>query len=120
MRKLAIAALTVTLAASACADLGPPRAASGGQAGAAPGQVAVAPNTAPNVVAAGGNQAVPQPPTAATVVGGLVVVGEGSAKVDPDVAYVTTGVQTRARTAREAQDQNTRQIADVLKAIKAL
>jgi len=65
-------------------------------------------------------QVPPVQPTPASYVGGLTVVGEGTAKADPDLAYVTVGVQTRAKTAQDAQAQNTQQMNAVLNAVKAL
>ncbi len=67
------------------------------------------------------NAQVPVQPTAVgSYPSAITVVGEGTAKADPDVAYVTTGVQTRAKTARDAQDQNTQTMSSVLAAVRAL
>jgi uncharacterized protein YggE len=62
-------------------------------------------------------QAAPQP---VPVPSGLSVVGDSTVRAEPDVAYVTTGVQTRAPTAKQAQDDNTKRMTDVLAAIKRL
>lgn len=51
---------------------------------------------------------------------GIVVVGEGEAKLAPDVAFVSVGVQTRAQTAKEAQQQNNATMSALLAAVKAL
>ena len=63
-------------------------------------------------------QVVPQP--AQPVPSGLSVVGESTVRADPDIAYVTTGVQTRAQTAKQAQDDNTKRMTDLLAAVKRL
>jgi uncharacterized protein len=47
-------------------------------------------------------------------------VGEGAALTEPDVAYVTVGVQTRDATARGAQSANGAAVAAVLAAVEAL
>lgn len=51
---------------------------------------------------------------------GIVVVGTGTARVTPDVAFVTVGVRTRGQTAKEAQDANNKTMAAVLAQVKAL
>jgi uncharacterized protein YggE len=51
---------------------------------------------------------------------GLTVVGEGVARGEPDLAYVTAGVQTRAAAAKDAQDENNRLMEAVVARVKAL
>jgi uncharacterized protein YggE len=51
---------------------------------------------------------------------GLTVVGEGIARGEPDLAYVSAGVQTRAPGAKEAQAENDRVMQAVVGRIKAL
>jgi uncharacterized protein len=51
---------------------------------------------------------------------GIVVVGTGTVQVTPDLAYVTVGTQTRATTAKEAQDQNNATMTAVLASIRRL
>lgn len=50
----------------------------------------------------------------------ITVSGQGTVKVKPDVAYVTLGVQTDSKDAKEAQAQNTKLMNDVIEAVKAL
>ena len=131
MKKLAIVGLAM-LATTACAEIGPPRntggAAAQGAAVTGPGSAAPAQAAAPvgrDAAASGAvaSQAPPVPPgpvPAQPVPSGLSVVGEATVKAEPDVAYVTSGVQTRAQTARQAQDDNTRKMNDVLATIKRL
>ncbi len=66
------------------------------------------------------SQVVPVPTPAAGFVRGIVVSGTGRVAVRPDQAVVTAGVQTRAATAQQAQDQNNRLMQAVIDAIKAL
>jgi uncharacterized protein YggE len=130
MRKITIAALTLALATTACAELGPPPRTAAGTApqGAAPAAVpaeaaAPAPRDAAGANVSPSAQAAPIPPAPVPVQpvsSGLSVVGEAIVKGEPDIAYVTTGVQTRGQTARQAQDENTRKMNDVLAAIKRL
>ena len=49
----------------------------------------------------------------------IAVSGVGTIRVAPDVAFVTLGVETRAETAREAQEANAATMTNVLDAIKA-
>jgi uncharacterized protein YggE len=137
MQKIAIAALVLAMA-TACGEIGPPRTAGGTapqSAGAAPvpaqgaapapvqGAAASAPRDAAASSLAANSQIAPVPPgpvPAQPVPSGLSVVGEATVKAEPDVAYVTTGVQTRGQTARQAQDENTRKMNDILAAIKRL
>ncbi|HEY4389814.1 MAG TPA: SIMPL domain-containing protein [Paenibacillus sp.] len=46
------------------------------------------------------------------------VVGNGEIKVKPDVAYLSIGVETQAKTAKEAQSANAAKIAQVSKLLK--
>ena len=48
----------------------------------------------------------------------LAVSGEGVATATPDLARFSTGVVSTAKTAREALDANTKDVADVIAAIK--
>jgi len=59
-------------------------------------------------------------PTGALGAKGIVVVGSGTIQVAPDLAFVTAGTQTRAGTAKEAQDQNNATMTTVIAAIKRL
>ncbi len=61
-------------------------------------------------------QVPPATPTARTI----AVAGEGEASATPDVAYVSVGVQTEGATAAEATDDNSRTLAAVLDAMRAL
>jgi uncharacterized protein YggE len=49
---------------------------------------------------------------------GIVVVGEGTASGSPDIAYVSLGVQSEAKTAREAIDANSSTMTKVIEAVK--
>lgn len=51
---------------------------------------------------------------------GLSVVGDGAIMVDPDLAYVSSGVQTRAATAAEAQASNTQTMNAMIAKIRSL
>jgi uncharacterized protein YggE len=51
---------------------------------------------------------------------GIMVMGEGKASGEPDVAMITIGVETRADTAREAADENNEQMADVMAALQGM
>ena len=53
---------------------------------------------------------------ATTATPGITVTGESTVTVAPDVAYLTVGVQTSARTAREASATNATQVAAVIEA----
>lgn len=48
---------------------------------------------------------------------GIVVVGEGSISVTPDYARISGGVTTRAKTAKEATDANSKQMSAVIAAL---
>jgi uncharacterized protein YggE len=50
----------------------------------------------------------------------ITVVGQGEAKVAPDIAYVNVGVRTREKTAKDAQDKNNQAMAAVIDSIKKL
>ena len=54
---------------------------------------------------------------ATTATPGITVTGESTVTVAPDVAYLTVGVQTSARTAREASATNATQVAAVIDAV---
>jgi uncharacterized protein len=47
----------------------------------------------------------------------IVVVGQGSVQAAPDYARITTGVTTRARTAREAADTNAKTMTALMTAL---
>lgn len=49
----------------------------------------------------------------------FAAAGTGRVSVEPDIAYVTIGVRTEAKEAKEAMDENSRQMNDVLDALKA-
>ncbi len=51
---------------------------------------------------------------------GLVVTGTGQASARPDLAIVSAGVETRAPSAQEAQNQNNQTMQKVIDAIKTL
>lgn len=48
----------------------------------------------------------------------LSVSGQGKVSIKPDMAYITTGVNTEAKTARDAQTQNNQLMAKVTAALK--
>jgi uncharacterized protein len=50
----------------------------------------------------------------------IIVIGEGSVAVVPDYAEVRSGVTTRARTAKEAADANTKAMTAMMAALKDL
>jgi len=49
--------------------------------------------------------------------GRVIVIGEGSVSVSPDHAQITSGVTTRAKTAKEAVDANSKLMAAVIAAL---
>jgi len=51
---------------------------------------------------------------------GIMVMGEGSASAQPDVAMVNIGVETRSSTAKGAADANKEQMADVMEALQSM
>jgi uncharacterized protein YggE len=137
---LASVSLAGLLALSACQTLAPPasgtRPQSPPQSGQAvqPGQpAAVAPAPAPAIAPSGPNDAAvarvaPQAAPAQVIVPpgqmvasptGITVVGDGMARAEPDIAYVTTGVQTRGQTAKQAQDENTRLMNAIIQAVRS-
>lgn len=50
----------------------------------------------------------------------LSVSGQGKVSIKPDMAYITVGVNTEAKTAREAQTQNNQQMNKVVGTLKDL
>jgi uncharacterized protein YggE len=56
----------------------------------------------------------------AVPVRGIIVTGSGQVDAPPDRAFVTAGVQTRGRTAQEAQNENNLTMQAVIAAIKAV
>lgn len=48
----------------------------------------------------------------------FAAAGTGRVSVEPDIAYVTIGVRTEAKEAKEAMDENSRQMNAVLDALK--
>jgi uncharacterized protein YggE len=85
---------------------------------------AVAAPAAPAIAAAGAaavSQAMPAIATPApSTVKGIVVSGTGRVSARPDRATVSAGVQTRGRTAQEAQNDNNQTMQAVIAAIKAV
>jgi len=55
-----------------------------------------------------------------TTIGTISVSGQGEMMVTPDVAYVQVGLETSGTTAKEAQDANAKQFANLSKALKEL
>lgn len=49
----------------------------------------------------------------------IIVIGEGSISVSPDYARITSGVTTRAKTAKDASDANAKAMASVLAALQS-
>jgi uncharacterized protein len=49
----------------------------------------------------------------------IIVIGEGSVSAAPDHARITSGVTTRAKTAKEASDANAKAMAAVLAALQS-
>ena len=122
---LASVSLAAVVALGACQSLAPPART---QPPPQSGQAAVAPaQPVPAVAPAQGEarasamaplQVIPIPPGALNM-SGITVVGEGTVRAEPTIAYVTTGVQTRGQNAQEAQAENTRLMNAVISAIKA-
>lgn len=50
----------------------------------------------------------------------LSVTGKGSMTITPDVAYVSLGVETRAKLAKDAQAENAKLMADIKKQLKTV
>jgi len=51
---------------------------------------------------------------------GIMVMGEGKALAEPDLAMITIGVETRASTAQLAADENNERMADVMEALQSV
>jgi uncharacterized protein YggE len=51
---------------------------------------------------------------------GIMVMGEGKALAEPDLAMITIGVETRASTAQLAADENNERMADVMGALQSM
>lgn len=127
--KSALALASLSIALVGCTTLAPPSTTAQKPGGTTAGVVAaqpapVAPPPAP-ALARGEAQQLPPispvpPPVAGVAAAGLTVIGDGRVKADPDVAYVSAGVQSQGATAREAQDKNTTAMNAVLARIKAL
>jgi uncharacterized protein YggE len=49
----------------------------------------------------------------------IIVIGEGNISVPPDYARITSGVTTRAKTAKDASDANAKAMAAVLAALQS-
>lgn len=84
---------------------------------AAPAGVAGAGASAPAVIRAAPNAATTP---GSTLVNGISVSGTGQIQAQPDEAFVSAGVQTRAQTAQDAQTTNNRQMQAVIDAVKAV
>ncbi|XOS91987.1 SIMPL domain-containing protein [Brevibacillus laterosporus] len=54
----------------------------------------------------------------AQIIRNISVTGVGSISIDPDVAYLQVGVETNAKTAKEAQEKNAKIFAAVEKVLK--
>lgn len=65
------------------------------------------------VLPAGADDAKPAPEAR------IIVIGEGSVSAAPDHARITSGVTTRAKTAKEASDANAKAMAAVLAALQS-
>lgn len=59
-------------------------------------------------------------PSPSDVQTGVMVLGEGKASAEPDVAMATIGVETRADTAQRAAEDNKRRMAGVMEALQSL
>lgn len=106
------------LASVGCASLTPPtpgNPAAGAAISAAPNSGTTARNASEQTM----NQISPEPGTIVAT-SGIVVTGEGEVRASPDIAYLTTGVESRGPTAREAQNANTAAMTAVLDALKGL
>lgn len=51
---------------------------------------------------------------------GIMVMGEGKASAEPDVAMISVGVETRTPTAREAAGENKERMSDVMEALRGM
>src|SRR5687768_7533526 len=117
---LASVSLAAVVALGACQSLAPPART---QPPPQSGQAAVAPAVAPaqgdaRASAMAPSQFIPIPPGGLNM-SGITVVGEGTVRTEPTIAYVSTGVQTRGQNAQEAQAENTRIMNAVIAAIRA-
>jgi uncharacterized protein YggE len=91
----------------------------------APPQIAAAAPASAALVSGGASAIQPQVilPIAtpgAVPVRGIIVTGSGQVDAPPDRAFVTAGVQTRGRTAQEAQNDNNLTMQAIIVAIKAV
>lgn len=117
---LAAVSVAVMLSAAGCQTIAPPAGSVRGPvvaAGPAGAEGAAAPRA---VQAADQAQAILPPAPIVAAAAGITVVGEGVLRVEPDVAYLTTGVQTRSQTAKQAQDENSRLMAAVVQRLRSL
>lgn len=64
--------------------------------------------------------AAPSTASAENAMTGITVSAQGTAEVKPDVAYISVGVRTTAKTAAEAMTQNNTAMAAVIAKIQAL
>jgi uncharacterized protein len=60
----------------------------------------------------------PPPPTPPMPPARVIVTGEGSVTVAPDYAEITSGVTSRAKTAKEATDTNSKAMAAIIAALQ--
>jgi uncharacterized protein YggE len=116
---LASVSLAAVVALGACQSLAPPARTQpppqGGQAVVAPAPAVAQGDARPAQMAP--SQFIPLPPGALNM-SGITVVGEGTVRAEPTIAYVSTGVQSRGQTAQQAQAENTRVMNAVIAAIK--
>jgi uncharacterized protein YggE len=116
---LASVSLAAVVALGACQSLAPPARTQpppqSGQAVVAPAPAVAQGEARPAMMAP--SQVVPIPPGALNM-SGITVVGEGTIRAEPTIAYVSTGVQSRGQTAQQAQAENTRVMNAVIQAIK--
>lgn len=112
-----IAAVSIAVVAIFYVALGAGAATRGASGLALPGGLAL---TAGRSQAASPFAASEVAPTATAPVAGpgIQVVGRGVVHAKPDMAWLNVGVQTRAQTAQEAQNQNNQQMANVIAALK--
>jgi uncharacterized protein len=61
----------------------------------------------------------PPPPGSPTPPARIIVTGEGSVTVPPDYAEITSGVTTKAKTAKEATDANSKAMAAINTALQS-
>jgi len=86
-----------------------------GAAAAAAVSVAAVPAPAQESPAPPAQQA--PPPATSEPRARVIVIGEGSVSVVPDYAVITSGVTTRAKTAKEATDTNSKMMAAITTAL---